>query len=126
MRRRDIVNELDGKDYASILHPEKSSLEDKLKLIIEPLKAYKGFKSDFIIYALTDGLLPIVAAFSLGILTYSVQTILKANLDQSRSVLYIVGVSLALFIIFLLCQIVSIRKFHKNRTRFMRLHMMHF
>lgn len=126
MRRRDIVNELDGKDYASILHPEKSSTKDKLKLIIEPLKAYKGFKSDFIIYALTDGLIPIVAAFSLGILTYIVQRILNANFDQSRSVLYILGVSLALFTIFLLCQIVSIRKFHKNRTRFMRLRMMHF
>lgn len=31
-----------------------------------------------------------------------------------------------MFINFLLCQIVSIRKFHKNRTRFMRLRMMHF
>lgn len=31
MRRRDIVNELDGKDYTCILHPEKSSTKEKLE-----------------------------------------------------------------------------------------------
>lgn len=101
-RKRDLVKELRNPGYREVfLHPERRNIFKQIRKLTEDLKGGNSIVLKYLIYGISTGLLPIMGAFIVGIITDTLAGISSVSVNYDYRVLLIrVGLYAGLYFIF--------------------------